>query len=302
MSQPHEKPVYHLLGVPFRSGSLYPGSENDALAYRDAQVVQRLRCAGCEVVDDGDVAVPSFLPHHDVAPIKNWPGPRIVWDCIAARIAPFLRQAGHVPVLIGVDCSVVVGTTQALLHATGDGTGEEVHIIYLDGDIDAVEPSADRCTSAAAMGVWLLTHPSPFWAGPTLDPAHVTVMGSRDALVSAPTGLRLHPLADLRRLGPTECARQVLEGIPPSASILLHVDVDVLRRKEMPAAYFPHDEGLTVAECRELLAALLADPRIRIIEVAELAALRDPDQRYASLVVDMLASALSVRRTGAATG
>src|SRR4051794_20955178 len=136
MSQPHEEPVYHLLGVPLRSGSLYPGSENDALAYRDAQVVQRLRRAGCEVVDDGDVAVPSFLPHHDVAPIKNWPGPRIVWDCIATRIAPLLQQPGHIPVLIGVDCSAVVGTAQALLQATGDGTGEDVHIIYLDGDID----------------------------------------------------------------------------------------------------------------------------------------------------------------------
>jgi arginase family enzyme len=112
-------------------------------------------------------------------------------------------------VLFGVDC-IVVGSTQALLHATGDGSGEEVHL-YLDGD------------------------------------------------------------------------------------------VDVLGRAEMPAAYFPHDGGLTVAECRQLLAALLADPRIRVIEVAELAA-RDADRRYASLVVDMLASASSARRTGAATG
>jgi hypothetical protein len=41
-------------------------------------------------------------------------------------------------VLIGVDCSVVGGTAQALLKATGDGARDEVHIIYLDGDIDAV--------------------------------------------------------------------------------------------------------------------------------------------------------------------
>jgi hypothetical protein len=45
--------------VPLRSGSLYPGSENDAAAYRDANLIDRLRRAGLTVVDDGDVDVPS---------------------------------------------------------------------------------------------------------------------------------------------------------------------------------------------------------------------------------------------------
>ena len=102
-------PTYHLLGVPLRTGSLYPGSENDAQAYRDARIVQRLHAAGCPVIDEGDVAIPSYLPHHNAPPIKNWPGPRIAWECIGERIAPFLQQPGHVPLLIGADCSVVVG-------------------------------------------------------------------------------------------------------------------------------------------------------------------------------------------------
>src|SRR4029453_11372629 len=38
--------TYHLLGVPLRTGSLYPGRENDAQAYRDARIVQRLQAAG----------------------------------------------------------------------------------------------------------------------------------------------------------------------------------------------------------------------------------------------------------------
>ena len=69
-------PTYLVLGVPFRTGSLYPGNENDAQAYRDASLIGHLSAAGCKVTDGGDLAIPSYLPHHSVPPIRNWPGPQ----------------------------------------------------------------------------------------------------------------------------------------------------------------------------------------------------------------------------------
>ena len=57
-----------LLGVPLRAGSLYPGSENDAEGYRDAGINDILRKADIKVLDDGDVEIPSYLPHHSVPP------------------------------------------------------------------------------------------------------------------------------------------------------------------------------------------------------------------------------------------
>jgi arginase len=280
--------TYHVLGVPLRTGSLYPGSENDAQAYRDAHLLRCLEAAGCRVFDEGDVAIPSYLPHHNIPPIKNWPGPRIAWDCISERIAPYLRQPGHIPLLIGADCSIVVGTAQALMRAYG----EEVHILYVDGDIDGVAPQPERCLSAAAMALWLTTQASPFRAGPTLRPSQVTVIGWSDDLHSEPMGLTSLPLAEVRRLGPGEAARQVLRTIPASAPILLHFDIDVLNKQEMPAAYFPHTDGLSMAEGQELLGTILADARIRIIEVTEYASLRDLDQRYVSRIIELLAAGL----------
>src|SRR5215510_9093371 len=38
--QIRNEPTYHLLGVPLRTGSLYPGSEIDAQAYRDAHLLR----------------------------------------------------------------------------------------------------------------------------------------------------------------------------------------------------------------------------------------------------------------------
>jgi arginase family enzyme len=281
--------TYHVLGVPLRSGSLYPGTENDAQAYRDARLVERLREAGRDAVDDGDVAVPSYLPHHSIPPIRSWPGPRIVWDCVSERLAPYLAQPGHVPLLIGCDCSVVVGTTQALARAV---PGADVHVLYLDGDFDDAPPTADRCRSAAASAVWLLTQPSPFWSGPALAPGQVTVVGWTTPSESPPGGPASLPLAELRTAGVREAARATLQRIPGSAAIVVHLDVDVLQQRDMPAAYFPHREGLTLDEAAELLPLLLGDTRVRIIEVSELAALRDVDRRCARAVVELLAASL----------
>ena len=40
--------TYHVFGVPLRSGSLLPGSENDAQSYRDVHLLDRLQAAGCK--------------------------------------------------------------------------------------------------------------------------------------------------------------------------------------------------------------------------------------------------------------
>ena len=286
-SYPAER-IYHLLGVPLRTGSLYPGNENDSQAYRDAQLLARLQAAGCKALDDGDVKIPSYLPHHSIPPIRSWPGPRIAWDCVSERIAPYLQQPGHVPLLIGCDCSVVVGTIQALMSVAA----ENVHVLYVDGDFDDAPPDPKRCQSAASCAVWLLTHDSPFWAGPALRPPQVTVIGWSNPSRSNQAGMGSVSLADVRRSGPQEAARQALAVIPESASILLHFDVDVFQKLEMSAAYFPHPEGLNLSEGRELLGVLLRDPRIRIIEVSEYASLRDLDQGWVNKLVDLLAAGL----------
>ena len=286
--------TYHVLGVPLRAGSLTPGSENDARAFREAELLTRLRTAGVRAIDEGDLEIPSYLPHHTVPPIRNWPAPRIVWDLLGERLAPRLRDGDGVPFLIGCDCSVVVGTSRALAH-----TGADVHVLYVDGDFDDAPPDASQCRSAAALAVWLLTHASPFAPDPPLRPEQVTVVGA-----SVPSGhngggaagtprVRSLSLADVRRLGPAAAASQALAGVPPSAAIVLHFDIDVLAAEALPAAYFPHRDGLTLDEAAALLRPLAADPRLRVLEVAEYATLADPSRREVGRLIDLLVRALA---------
>jgi arginase len=282
--------VYRVLGVPLRNGSLYPGNENDAQAYRDVHFIERMRAANVDATDEGNVAIPSYLPHHSVPPIRNWPGPRIAWECVAERVTPYLSK-GEVPLLIGCDCSVVVGTTQALAHVAG---AKNVHVIYVDGDFDDAPPEASRVNSAASVGVWLLTHPSPFWAGPALNASQVTVMGwtnSSHAGSSAVTGISCQ---ELQGMGAKVAAAKVLNALPADATILIHFDIDVMRASEMPAAYFPHEKGMGFSETSELMGFLLKDPRVRLIEVSEYAMLRDGDQRQIDRLAELIVSGLKI--------
>jgi arginase family enzyme len=279
--------TYHLFGVPLRTGSLYPGNENDARPLREARLAERLRSAGCDLIDEGDIAIPSYLPHHSVPPIRNWPGPRIAWDCVAEQLRAHLAIPGHVPLLVGCDCSIVVGTTQALL---ADGQGE-VHVIYIDGDLDQSAPQPASVQSAAAVATWILTHASPFWSGPPLQSSQLTIVGTPATDAPELTG-RAFSLAMLREVGPQSLAKIILQDVPRAARVVVHFDVDAICQRDMPAAYFPHAEGMTLQECTELLRALVGDPRVSVVEVAEYAALRDLDQRSAHGLIELLEKVL----------
>ena len=286
-SMDESTPVYVVLGVPFRTGSLYPGNENDAQAYREAGLVDRLSSVGCKVIDAGDVAIPSYLPHHSVPPIRSWPGPRIVWDIVGEKVSETLRQPEQIPLLIGCDCSVVVGTVNALR-----GSFQEVHVIYIDGDFDDAAPASARCQSAAACATWFFTHDSALSLGSVLKPSQISQVGWTRGAQSKQAGIQSFSLDDVRRVGPRQLALQVLAAVPASAAILLHLDIDVFRSGDLPAAYFPHAEGLSLKEGTELLGVFLRDARVRAIEVSEYAALSDCEQESVHKIIEMFVQTL----------
>jgi arginase len=211
-----------------------------------------------------------------------------VWDGISERLVPVLKQPGHIPLLVGCDCSVVVGTTQALMQSGADN----IHVLYVDGDFDNAVPVSEKSQSAASVALWLLTHPSPFWSGPALPSSQVTVLANSKPSQDGNSGLRSLSLADVRRVGALEADRRALAALPRSASIILHLDIDVLQGSQLPSAYFPHAEGLTLSEVGSLFNGLIKDPRVRIVEVSEYASLRDADRKYARQIADLLATGL----------
>jgi arginase len=222
--------VYHVLGAPLRPGRFYPGNENDAQGYREVHVAKRLEASGLQIIDNGDAPLPSYLPHHTTSPIRSWSGPHIAWDLVREHITSFLRQPGHVPLLLGCDCSMVVGATQALMGVAERG----IQILHIDDSIDSALPQGAECLSAAAMGLWLITHESPFWNGPLLDPPQITIIGWHDEQGADYTSMGPYSFAQVREIGPREVGRRALALIADAAPILLHFDIDVLSKQVMP--------------------------------------------------------------------
>jgi arginase family enzyme len=72
----------------------------------------------------------------------------------------------------------------------------------------------------------------------------------------------------------------------------VHFDTDVLDKREFPAAYFPHEGGMTFAEITEVLRTVMRDDRVRLLEISEYSALRDLEGNYVSKLVDLLGTVL----------
>jgi arginase len=211
-----------------------------------------------------------------------------VWDLVGERIAPYLRDGNQLPLLLGCDCSIVVGTAHAM-SALG-----EVHVIYIDGDFDDAPPDANITRSGAATAVWLLTHSSPF-SPHSLPPENVTVIGWSKGPFDGSTKAGSVSLKEVQRMGPRQAIDDVLRRIPRAASVLVHLDIDVVRESELPAAYFPHSDGLSLQDTGEIIDAVLSDKRVRLIEVSEYAALRDPGGACALKITDLFAHGLAQR-------
>lgn len=283
--------AYRIVGVPFAGGALGQGAREAPAALRRAGLLTRIHAAGLDCDDLGDVELPAGTDPrlHSIAPIRHWPLPRLVWEATRDRLRPILAD-GHIPLVLGGDCSIFVGVAQAAADSAHGASDGSLRVIYVDGHIDAEMPRAEKCVGAAAMGLRIATEATPFWPGPIVPPSSVTALGcSRQIHEQIPH----FTLDEVRRIGPQQAARLALGRCADSDRLLVHFDVDVVADAELPGAYDASADGLTLAEARALLGTLLADGRVCAIEVTEYCPGNDPDQRGAHALADLLASALT---------
>ncbi|HEY7974836.1 MAG TPA: arginase family protein [Ktedonobacterales bacterium] len=277
---------FRAVGVPFAAGALGQGASGAPAALRRAGLLSQARAVGLDFEDVGDVTLPEAVVSlfHSVPPIRHWPLPRHVWEATRNQLRPVL-EAGDFALALGGDCSIFVGVAQALIDVVGP---QKVHVLYIDGHIDAEAPRAAACVGAAAMGLRIATEASPFWPGPMLPASAVSAIGcSRQIHVQIPH----FTLEDVRGLGAEQVARLALQRCAAAEALLVHFDVDVMADAELPGAYDPSTDGLTRDEAFLLLRTILADPRVRAAEVTEYCPENDPDQRGATTLVQLLTTA-----------
>ncbi|UNO39236.1 arginase family protein [Streptomyces sp. MST-110588] len=276
-----------------------PGCYKLAGALRDQDLLRRLGA------QEGGVVVP---PRYDFGDWKEGEG-----DFNAAALAGYTRRladrverhvrAGGFPVLLGGDCSILLGAVLALRRLGRYG------VAYLDGHGDFRHPgntdTSGPLGAAAGEGVAQITGRGQAdltgieGRQPYVRDEDLSVLGIRDGDQDHAelTSLRIdaRTVGDIRRVGPDAVAREVLTriGRSPLDGFWIHLDADVLDPSVMPAVDSPDPGGLLTGELHDLLAPLAASPRCVGLNLTIYDPDRDPDGAGAVLLADLLESVLA---------
>lgn len=214
-------------------------------------------------------------------------------------------DGGDVPVVLGGDCSILLGTLLALRRRGRFG------LLFVDGHADFYQPEAEPTGQAASMDLALATGRGPSIVadlegrGPLVRDEDVVQLGRRDAEEAErdgsqrieDTAITVIDLPTVRELGPERAIQVALERLRRSDldGFWIHLDCDVLDDAIMPAVDYRIPDGLSWTELATVLGAAVESGQVVGIEITIFNPTLDPDGQIARTLVTTLAQALNPR-------
>ena len=280
-----------------------PGCAKAPGALRDHRLLDRLqaRDAGCLTPPRYDSG--SWRPGDGVsqaAEIADYS--RRLADRIGAII-----DAGEFPVILGGDCSIVLGSGLAM-HRLGEDIGGRIGLVFVDGHSDFRHPgNASYVGAAAGEDLALVTGRGQADLAaiegrrPYFRDVDVVVMGIRAQdeyrLDLQAAGIVTRPVPALRAEGAARSAQWARDQLVDCAGYWVHVDVDVLDPAVMPAVDAPSPGGIAFPELELLLAGLVESPHCLGVEITVFDPDYDPDGAYAEEITSAVVAGLLPART-----
>ncbi|MDY0910696.1 arginase family protein [Microbacterium sp. CFBP9034] len=277
-----------------------PGTSKAPEALRAAGLFDRLGAAGA--TDAGVVLPGRYVDDDATRPPGHVRNEAAIIDHarrLGARLDAVIGE-GRVPLVIGGDCSLVIGA--GLMTAAPRGRG----LVHVDGHTDFRHPAvSDWCASvagedlAAAIGLHWPAISDIDGTAPYFAATRTAHIGCRDddhflERVRSTLG-SVATAGDVIRRGGAEAARDAMR-VADHAGYWLQVDVDVLDPSFMPAVDGPAPGGLSPDQLVGLLRELA--PRAVGTAVTIFDPDLDPDGRYAPLLVDVIAEGLGELGSG----
>ncbi|MFC9126335.1 arginase family protein [Streptomyces sp. NPDC057099] len=249
---------------------------------------------GLGAVRAGRVEPPAYDPERDPDTGVLNPGGIAGYSVALADAVTAVLDDGRFPLVLGGDCSVLLGNLLALRRRDRHG------LLFLDGHTDFYQPSAEPAGEAASMELALATGRGPRvladleGRGPLVRDEDVVALGFRDAEESASYGMQPLPpalhamdLVTVRALGAAEAARRAVEMLT-GTGYWIHLDVDVLDDTAMPAVDYRLPGGLTWQELEAVLRTALSDDGAVGLDVAIFNPRLDPDGSIAERLTECL--------------
>lgn len=303
--------VVEIVGVPMDLGGDRRGVDMGPSAVRYAGLVDRLVRLGFSVTDRGNIRVadpeeglragaPRNTRRGDLA---SRPGGRAHFADEIVRVAEELARAvdeiersGALPLVLGGDHSIAIGTLAGLCRA-----GRRPGVVYFDahGDINTPEssPSGNVHGMPLAVALGIATEPFPTTLRASIDGPATALVAIRDIdplerAHIARAGITALTMAEIDRVGMAAAMERAIGAALNGDGIHLSLDMDALDPDEAPGVGTPVKGGLTYREAQLAMEMLAASGKLRSIELAEVNPILDTANRTAILGVELVASAL----------
>jgi arginase len=223
------------------------------------------------------------------------------WSPKLADAVEKLLDAGEFPVILGGDCTIVLGSMLALRRRGRYG------LFFIDGNADFFQPEAEPNGEGASMDLAFVTGHGPALLSdlegrrPLARPEDVVAFAFRDHEDQAafgsqplPKELRTYDLDAVRRLGIESAARAAISHLTRAEldGFFIHLDADCLDDRIMPAVDFRVPGGLSWDELSAALRIMLASGKAVGLEVTIYNPRLDEDGSAGQGLVDVLEAAL----------
>lgn len=291
---------------PPRPGAV-PGVRRMAEVLRQHGLLQRLKAQ-----DGGRIAPPAYSPEPEMTTgFRNGKGIQTFSATLATHTKEVVRS-GQFPVVLGGDCSILLGNMLALKSLGHYG------LVFIDGHDDfspTRNPDKYRgILTAAGRDLGLVTGHGPTaltdmqGAKPYVREEDAVLFGmyrdpadTQDFDIDKLEASQIHQfrIERIRKSGLRASAQEAVRLLESKNldGFWIHVDTDVLDQSVMPAVDSPNPNGFRYEELADVLRVFLASPKAVGIEFTIYDPDLDPSGTYAERLVDMIADAFSPAAT-----
>ena len=223
------------------------------------------------------------------------------WSPRLADAIGRVLDAGEFPLVLGGDCSILLGAMLALRRRGRFG------LLFIDGHADFYQPAANPNGEAASMDLAFATGHGPALLtdleqrGPLVRPADTVAYGFRDADEQRQYGsqplandILALDLAAVRQMGIERAAQAAVDRLtrPGIEGFFVHVDADCLDDRIMPAVDYRLPDGFSWNDAASILKLALASGRAVGMEVTIYNPALDEDGRAGRELTNLLATVL----------
>jgi len=254
---------FSVVDAPSILGLKPTGVETLPEALKNAGLIQGLKAEYA-----GRVDAPPYNPKRDKSTLLLNPYSIKEFSLRLAKKVADVRRKGRFPVVVGGDCSILIGCMLALRRSGKYG------LFFIDGHADFYQPEAEPNGEVASMELAIVSGRGPSiltdidGLNPLVQDEDIIAFGYRDAEEQKEhasqdireTSINAFSLEQVRALGSAKAAQKALKRLQKSQlnGFWIHLDADVLDNTIMPAVDYPlPGGGLQWDELSALLRALM---------------------------------------------